>query len=326
MNDVYVTGHRADQVAWAEEALTAKGYFLEGAWEVVRAMPWSTVSAIYTSWGRVMLKSMAKPFSKESRILAFLEKYAPGMATCVIAADEALGCFLMPDAGVPLRSLMQQGFQIEYWERAAHMCAAVQIATVPYVDELLKAGVNDWRLDMLPQLYTQLLDQQDVWERDGLTAVEKQKLQKKTPQLRTWCEKLASLGVPETLEHGDFQDHNILLKDDGLTISDWGDASITHPFFSCVLCVDSAVRNHQVTSRDTERIVLAYLSRWEAFLPLSQLRQAYRIAHQLHPAVMALSYIRFYACKDVEKFPEFHGFAANAIRKLLGEDSVDDTP
>lgn len=317
MKDAYVVGHRPDQVAWAESTLISEGYVFQGSWEMVRAMPWSTVSSLNTSKGRVMLKSMARPFSKEMTILQRLEACSQGFATRVIALDETLGCFLMPDAGETLRSVMQKNFYTGCWERAVHMCATLQVATLPYVDKFLKDGVNDWRLDKMPALYGALLQQHDVWLADGLSENELRLLKDKTTSITSWCKELALYDIPETLEHGDFQDNNILLKGDKLTISDWGDAIITHPFFSCVMCVDSAIRNHNINDAAVWQIVLAYLSTWEQFLPLNRLKQAYDVACRLHPVVAALSYIRFYECKDIEQFPEFKGFAANTIRKLL---------
>jgi RIO-like serine/threonine protein kinase len=52
------------------------------------------------------------------------------------------------------------------------------------------------------------------------------------PHVETLCAELSSYNVPASLHHGDLHDGNIFVRDGGFLFFDWGDSSVTHPFFS----------------------------------------------------------------------------------------------
>src|SRR5678815_6102596 len=66
----------------------------------------------------------------------------------------------------------------------------------------------------------------------GLTSAEFHQLQDLTPRFEQICADLIAFGIPDSLNHGDFHDGNVLLKNGRITFFDWGDASVTHPFVS----------------------------------------------------------------------------------------------
>lgn len=53
-------------------------------------------------------------------------------------------------------------------------------------------------------------------------------------ELRRDLDALDDLGLPDTLVHGDFHPWNVVVGPDGLVLSDWSDASLTHPLFDLV--------------------------------------------------------------------------------------------
>ena len=62
----------------------------------------------------------------------------------------------------------------------------------------------------------------------GLTSAEWGGTKAKTARFEQMCVELAAYGIPESLNHGDFHDGNILLKNGRITFFDWGDATVTH--------------------------------------------------------------------------------------------------
>lgn len=51
-------------------------------------------------------------------------------------------------------------------------------------------------------------------------------------RVRALCEQLAVYPIPETLNHGDLTDGNILIRDEQPVFIDWGDSCNSHPFYS----------------------------------------------------------------------------------------------
>jgi hypothetical protein len=156
----------------------------------------------------------------------------------------------MKDAGRNLREYLKDNYQIDLLCRALDIYTPMQLLSIPHVDALLDNGIQDWRLGKLPNLYLQFMSQENLLKADGLIAAEINTLHKLYPRVVKLCHQLSEYGIPETIEHGDFHDNNILVHEGHLIISDWGDAGISHPFFSLASCFDSAIRNHELIEGD----------------------------------------------------------------------------
>ncbi|MGZ5401459.1 MAG: phosphotransferase, partial [Nocardioides sp.] len=56
-----------------------------------------------------------------------------------------------------------------------------------------------------------------------------------------WCERLAAYGVRETLQHDDLHDGQVFLGDGTHLLLDWGDACVSHPFFTLSVTLEGVV-------------------------------------------------------------------------------------
>lgn len=130
----------------------------------------------------------------------------------------------MADAGRPLGEF---GNPPERWLEILPRYAELQIGETEHASEHLAHGVPDLRLERLSGLYRELPRAQlplDASEVDALEAF--------APRFDELCEELANAGVGPTVQHDDLHMHNVYLREDELRVLDWGDASISHPFFS----------------------------------------------------------------------------------------------
>lgn len=302
---------------WAKETLTSLKYDMQGESNMVREVPWSCVYSFNTSKGRVFLKYMDPAFSLEPVLLKYLHDNIAQNVTEVIAFDGQLSCFLMKDAGEPLRSILKAEFNHELFGRALTLCADIQLACIPHVEKLIALGINDWRLDKIPNLYKEFLKQKDLLKADGLTESEIERLHHMTPTMDYLCNKLKAYGIPETIEHCDFHDNNILVQDIVMTINDWGDACISHPFFSCVSALESAKRNHNLQEDASMKILTTYLDKWGGYGSKHDLLTAFTLAKQIRFFMFALSFSRIKSCPEIDKFPEFNGYMAEALRNFM---------
>ncbi|MDP3533604.1 MAG: phosphotransferase [Alphaproteobacteria bacterium] len=302
---------------WAEDYLNINGYKVLNKPQIIRDMPWSCVTKFDTSKGGIFLKSMAKDFSIEPKILLFLSRHITQKVPKIIASNVDLSCFLMKDCGVPLRTILKKSFNAELYCKALEIYADIQIKTIPYVDKLLMTGVNDWRLKKLSQLYNDFIKQRDMLIVDGLMPSEIDVLEHLIPKLQILCERLASYTIPETIEHGDFHDNNILIQGDRITINDWGDTSIAHPFFSIVSVLDSAKRNHQLNDKVCLKLQKMYLAQWKDYGTEDNLQEAFVLAQIIKHFTFALSFARIKSCDGIELFPEYKGYVAESLRDFI---------
>lgn len=304
---------------WAQEFLGSNGYELQDEPFIVKEVPWSKITCFTTDRGLIYLKFMAKPFAKEAILLQFLFNHVTKSVTEVIASNEELSCFLMKDAGEVLRKIQKENFKADYLCQLLDLIAKIQITSIQHVDSLLTIGINDWRLARLPDLYANFVSQIELLTEDGLTLPEIKNLQKLSPKIQILCEKLSSYNISETIEHGDFHDNNALIQGNGLTISDWGDSSISHPFFSCASALNSAKRHHHLVETDPVYVnaLKVYLEQWKNYGTENELHKAFEIAQLLTHIIFSLNFSRIKFCPGIEKFPEYNGYIAGALREFV---------
>jgi hypothetical protein len=92
-------------------------------------------------------------------------------------------------------------------------------------------GVPDRRLATLPSAYDQLVD--------ALPGNEK--LRAMAPAVVELCEELASFRLPELLQHDDLHDGQVYVRSGAHRVLDWGDACISHPFFTLSVTLDGVL-------------------------------------------------------------------------------------
>lgn len=323
MDSISINRQIIDVQSWAKKTLTSLGYEIQDEPQIIRGVPWSCVHCFSTSKGRVFLKHMDAEFALEPVVLKYLHDNVTQNVTSVIASNEQLLCFLMKDSGEPLRPILKTGFRQELFSRALMLCADIQIACIPHVKKLIALGVNDWRLDKIPDLYHEFLNQKEMLKADGLTESEIKTLHHLIPTMRSLCQALKAYNIPESIEHCDFHDNNVLIKGDTLTINDWGDACISHPFFSCVSALESAKRNHNLQEDDLYANILStYLDQWQSYGSKNELLEALALARKIRYFMFALNFSRVKSCPGIEKYPEFRGYIAGALRDFINADHI----
>lgn len=170
----------------------------------------------------------------------------------VVASNDNLHCFLMKDAGEPLRKTLKINFKVDLLCQAIQQYAKIQRSIEDNVESFLKLGVLDWRLNKLPMLYDRLVHQTDFLKAEGITNKEIQILQDLSPKFLAHCKLLSDYGIPESLGRHDFHDNNILIdpKTEKMTFIDLGESIIIHPFFSLYTCLRQAIIHHSIKETD----------------------------------------------------------------------------
>lgn len=208
--------------AWIDEALPGAGLTRTGESEQPHVRPWATVIKVPTSAGPLWFKANDVSLLHEAALVQRIAARRPDAVPPLLASDPQRGWMLMADAGETLRVVSPRERNLDRWLGALEMYAGVQIEMTGDVDDLLALGVPDLRLAVLPAKYDRLMDEIDADRR----------FRDAGRLVRDLCEEVASYSIAETVQHDDLHDAQVFVKDGRLLLMDWGDACISHPFFS----------------------------------------------------------------------------------------------
>ncbi len=310
-------------IQWGHEKLTSLGYILKNNLpENVLNKPWSYVIRFETSDGYVYLKHTPEQLALEATIIQILHDQFHASVPKVIAHSSELNCFLMEDAGRPLREVLKQKFDATLLCRAIEQFASLQLAVTEHVDIFLDIGVPDWRLNKLPGLYEQLLLQKDMLIEDGLTEIEISDLKALLPKVSSLCAKLSGYSIKQTVVQCDFHDNNILIDDisQNITNIDLGEVVISHPFFSLIGFLRQTKKHHALTDENDTylRLMDTCLQTYVNFESKKNLLDAFATAQVLWFIYEILAQFRLISACDRTKIMSFqHGKISYALKEFM---------
>lgn len=246
--------------AWIVEQLAGLGLAVTGELEQPHVMRWSTVIRVPTADGPVWFKANDGSLRHEAAVTALLASRHPGNVPPLLAADVDRGWMLMADAGRRLREVLPEEGSLDRWLGVLRTVAEIQLACEDAVDELLAMGVPDRRLATLPDAYDRLASELRIEPR----------FRAATPYVRELCDRLAAFGIRETLQHDDLHDAQVYVKDGVDLVMDWGDACVSHPFFTLSVTLEGVISwglDDVEDSVDTGPFRDAYLAPYAAAYP-----------------------------------------------------------
>jgi aminoglycoside/choline kinase family phosphotransferase len=281
---------------WIHTQAEQRSIQLTGEIEQNHAYAWSTVMRVPTDEGMLFFKATAGETRFEIALTEKLAAWFPDCMPELVAMDTERGWMLMRDGGEQLRASIRPTKDVTPWEPVITRYADLQIGLAEHVDEILALGVPDHRLAALPALYTQLLADEAslmIDQEKGLTSADLRQLQILTSRFQQICSDLSALGIPETLNNGDFHDGNILLKNGRITFFDWGDATVTHPFvslrtFFVSMEISLNLDEYAPPTPEMTALLHRYLERWKNFGDKEHLLAAYTLSRPVAAIVKTL--------------------------------------
>ncbi len=308
---------------WATDYLISRGYALQQPPEIVLETPWSTVIRFSTSKGKVYLKQTPPAIFLEPKIIQLLRGQFHASVPMVIAINDDLHCFLMEDAGETLRSYLKTNFQPDLLSQAIDQHTKIQRSIENQLEPFLALGVPDWRLEKLPQLYEQLIQETAFLKADGMTDEELQILQGLTPIISEQCEHLSQYRIPETFVQPDFHTNNVLFDSStqNMTFIDWGEIVISHPFFALDNFLLQAITHHGVKESDPiyQQLQSACCENWLEFAAKPELLEVFLLIKKLFPIYSALSYHRLMIAVDLQALNSFYAHRPNRFAGYFRE-------
>ncbi len=311
--------------AWIRLEAARNSIQLLGEIEQPHAMHWSTVMRVPTNRGVIFFKATASETIYEIALTQLLASLQPNVLPELIAVDTARGWMLMRDGGEQLRASTRPIQDVKAWEPVIIEYAKLQMGLAEHVDAILALGVPDHRLAALPALYSQLLADTHslmIDKEKGLTSSEYQQLQNLTARFEQLCADLAAYKIPESINHGDFHDGNILLKDRRITFFDWGDADVTHPFVSLrtwFVSMEIALNldDWVPPTAEMSRLLEKYLEAWQVYGEKEALASAYRLSRPVASIVKTLAWRQAISRMDDSLRGEYAWIVPNLLQEFM---------
>jgi hypothetical protein len=193
----------------------------------------------------------------EPRLSAELFARWPNRVGEVLVHDERRSWLLLADAGVPFREFDNPP---EAWLDVLPLYAELQRGEAVRAADHIAHGVPSLAPSTLPARFGSLLECALPLEPDELT-----QLAAFLPTFERLCGELAADGLPVTVQQDDLHMASVYKRADGLRVLDWGDSSISHPFFSTVATFRLPEEHTGVRPYDPWFVRLrdAYLEAWD---------------------------------------------------------------
>jgi len=314
-------GWFSSATAWIQKQVMTLGLAPVGPIEQVRVSLWSTVLRIPTTTETLYFKASAPVFAYEPILTWRLSQLVPAYTPPVLRIDQERHWMLMQDAGAPLSELEDKRTNLVHWEKILQHYAHMQIQLIGHQETLLATGCPDRRLDLLPTLLEDALNETSLLllnQEEGLPEPEYAQLRMCLPQLRASCLELKSYGIPESLHHDDLHGENILVNADGPLFFDWAECAVTHPFCSMVI-VERVFRYLLEFPPETiAHLRDCYLREWTQFASMEHLQSAYTIAQHLGKLCRALTWGRLLVHLSPDERGEYETSYPYWLRVFLG--------
>jgi Phosphotransferase enzyme family len=307
------TGWRTRATAWMREAAAAAGrpvadeprpYYLRGISALLRAP---------TATGDLFLKAVFPPFHAEPVLTKLLAERFPSHLPEVVAIEPDEGWLLVADIAAGLVSELPDG------DRAAAMAAGVRALVEIQSDlagrtadlaALTASGAPHRPLDALPAALATAIGAEGVAIVDE--PIDDARRERATAAVREAAAKVAALGLPETIVHGDFHTGNAALVDRRAVIIDWSDAALASPAIDLVTWITWG----RGEIGDVGPAVDAWIDAWAAVADPAALRQGLDDVLVVGAAYQVVSYDGIVRALEPATRYTMAGGASHFLRRL----------
>ena len=326
------------------EKLDQLGLRPTGDFEQVRTWERSALLRVATGEGTVWVKAVPPMFAHEAALAGAFAARFPWHAPDVLAVDPGRKWIVMREFGRTLDQVPDPAV----WVAALGAFGRFQVNLADQVPALRAAGVPDRPIAGLADDLASLLEELTRCPGRMLPA-EVARLVDGLPAVRAAAGVVADLGLPDSLEHGDFWPGQVVVEgdlrtdldadDDGadegrgaardraeaarFRFIDWSDAAVTCPLLSVLFFADPAEVGACFPSMSpgdaaelSEQLAAAYLAPFGRFAPVGRIRDAMPAVRVLAPAHHAVTYAR-HVLPHMEAQWEMRPTVDAYLRKLL---------
>lgn len=215
----------------------------------------------------------------------------------VFFKNKKLNCFIMNSCGdYSFRTKFKGSLDVALLISGLQSYIKIQRSLEQNINDFLEHDIPDWRINNMPDLYVDLLAKKNMLIEDGLVLNEIDQLMKLVPTVKSICEVLSKCKINDTLVNCDFNENNMIIarNTQQISIIDWGESVISHPFFSLASHLQSIARRYQLelNGQVLESIKQKYLSYWLDVANADELDAIYKNILRLLPIYSSLGIYR----------------------------------
>ena len=268
-------GWFSELTEWTSKVLAANKLRLDGGFSQLNAGPSFSLIRFETSGRAIWFKAVGEPNLREFSLASNLAKLFPAHVPRIIATrPEWNGWLSLEVEGTNLNETADTAS----WKRAASALAELQIDSTRHTHEILSTGAHDLRSEKLVRLVHPFLDamgdlmgQQIKRPPSALTRTELAEL---SVNIQDALDRLAVLGIPDSLGHLDLNPGNIIVSETGCAFLDWAEAYIGPPFFSLEYLLEHNSRTTKPDATLRDQLVNSYYGHWRQHLPANAISKA----------------------------------------------------
>ncbi len=309
---------------WIKEEAVKNSIAITGEFEQPHVYPWSTVINVMTNEGMLYFKATASETVHEAALTQKLAEWYPRYMPKLVSVDFARGWMLMRDGGEKLRASIRPTKDVSPWKQVIPLLSEVQIGVSSHASELLSLGIPDMRLQHLPKILNDLLADTNMLrldQPDGLSSEDYQRAQDLQPRFTEVCAELAAIGIPETINHGDFHDGNVLINNGNITLFDWGDGSLTHPFVTLrtfFVSIEIALELDDYSfTPEMKDLLNIYLEPFQRFASQEKLLIAFSLSRPVATVVKTFAWHQTISRLDPSSREEYQTILPELFREFL---------
>ncbi|WP_343785117.1 phosphotransferase [Alkalibacillus silvisoli] len=253
----------------------------------IRSWERSSLFKLFIGAGDYYFKAVPDVFSHEPLVSDYLNKYHQGLVPTVIYVNPDNNEYIMEELK---GGLLGYSNDINHWRDALTNLAAIQKQSINQISELRKMGCPTYSVSQTTQglLEVSLGELKEVGNFSNNTY---SNLISTLSTVYKFCNELETSKIPYALEHGDYFGGNIIVQGDQPIIYDWSDCTISHPFLSATVIVDEL--EETFSSNIGECLLEEYLSEWNDFDTLENLRYEFNLVKRIAPLYYLTVYQQF---------------------------------
>jgi hypothetical protein len=293
-----------------------------GAVDQFHSYPWATALRIPTAGGgQVWFKACIPELAHEVSTLELLAARRPDIVPGLLAGDRERGWMLLDDAGERMRELEARPGQLGRWQEAVARYAQLQLDVAADAEGFVAGGVPDRRGSVTAQFAEAIEDERFTKPSidEPLSEDDVNALRGVVPRLEEEERELDELGVPYSIQHDDFHDANVFVRNGEYRIIDWGDACVANPLLSLTIAL-GAVAYRLGVERDAPEVARvrdAYLEPFTALRSRRELIEATDAVIRVGHACGTIKWCEVMAAIPPETHAPFNEGIPKRMRRLL---------
>ncbi len=265
--------------SWIAQQIEPQKFRLTGNFRQLNASSSFSLIRFETTGPAIWFKAVGKPNSHEFNIVAILTTLFPVYLPHIVAVCPEWNAWLTTEAE---GTSPDAESDFSMWKTIAARLADLQITSLHETPRLMAVGCRDVRVSSLlncaDEFFTimaELMKQQTKTPPSILTSTELFHLNE---QMKEILPLFAASGIPDALNHLDFNPGNIFVSGDRCKFIDWAEAAIGHPFLTFQFLFEHLTRLRPDYADRREELASAYCSQWERFAPPSAISHSLALA------------------------------------------------